>query len=370
MSRIKDLRVRATRTRQAGDTDLFAFFLHGADIARIADINRLRRSKDDLEGFQRGEIRAHVNGIVEFLDSGPVLFPNAIILAFSPDVVFHKVRGKPVQNCSDLSEAGILTIPVRNEGDRVAWIVDGQQRSLALARAKNREIVVPVIGFVSRDLRTQREQFILVNKAKGLPARLIDELLPKVGIVHSKELAVRKLPSLLVHELLTDEESPFHGLIRRPSSPGKEMVVVDSALIKSIERSLRAGALGQYRDSGQGPDADAMYRVLHQFWTSVRAAFPEAWGKPATQSRLMHSAGIQAMGALMDQIMVRADSAHAPKAEIAASLERLAPHCRWTSGVWDDLGWKWNEIQVSPQHIARLSEHLLLLDRRLARAQP
>lgn len=368
MSQAKELRVRATRTRQGGNTDVFAFFLHGADVARIADINRLRRSGNQLEGFQRGEIRKHVNDIVEFLNSGSVLFPNAIILAFSSDVGFQKVRGKPVQNCSDLSEAGILTIPVRDEGERVAWIVDGQQRSLALARAKDRQIVVPVIGFISRDLRTQREQFILVNKARGLPARLIDELLPKVGIVHSKDLAIRKLPSLLVDELMTDQDSPFHGLIRRPSSPGKDMVVVDSALVKTIERSLRAGALGQYRGNGHGPDADAMYRVLCQFWSTVKLEFPDAWGKPATQSRLMHSAGIQAMGALMDQIMVRADSAGNSAAEIRASLERLAPHCRWTSGVWEELGWKWNEIQVSPQQIARLSEHLLLLDRRLARA--
>jgi hypothetical protein len=36
--------------------------------------------------------------------------------------------------------------------------------------------------------------------------------------------------------------------------------------------------------------------------------------------------------------------------------------------VWDELGWKWNEVQVLPQQITRLSEHLLVLDRKLARA--
>jgi DGQHR domain-containing protein len=368
MSATKALRVRATRSRQAGDTFVFALFLHGADIARIADINRLKRSKDDLEGFQRPEIRRHVNQIVEFLDSGPVLFPNAIILAFSPDVSFQKVRGKGPQNCSSLSDVGILNIPIRDEGDRVAWIVDGQQRSLALARARDKQIAVPVVAFVSHDLKTQREQFILVNKARGLPKRLIDELLPKVGVVLPRDLAIRKLPSALVDALMTNESSPFNGLIRRPSNPEKSAVVVDSGLAKVIERSLKAGALGQYRGNGSGPDADAMLKVLLQFWSAVKDVFPEAWGKPATQSRLMHSAGIQAMGALMDQIMVRADSATDPKAEIKASLERMAPHCHWTSGVWEDLGWKWNEIQVSPQSIARLSDHLLLLDRRLARA--
>ena len=34
--------------------------------------------------------------------------------------------------------------------------------------------------------------------------------------------------------------------------------------------------------------------------------FPEAWGRPPTESRLMHSAGIEAMSLLMDRIMSRA----------------------------------------------------------------
>jgi DGQHR domain-containing protein len=63
----------------------------------------------------------------------------------------------------------------------VAWIVDGQQRSLALAKADNPDIAVPVIGFVSDSLAIRREQFILVNKAKPLPTRLINELLPETG---------------------------------------------------------------------------------------------------------------------------------------------------------------------------------------------
>jgi DGQHR domain-containing protein len=368
MTREKTLRIRATRSQQGNGTDVFVFFLHGADIARIADINRLKRSKDELEGFQRPEIRKHVNEIVEFLDSGPVLFPNAIILAFSESVSFQKVRGKGQQNCADLSDAGTLSIPIREDGDRVAWIVDGQQRSIALARARNKQIAVPVVAFVSPDLQTQREQFILVNKARNLDKRLLDELLPKVGVFLPKDLGNRKLSSALVDALLTNEGSPFHGLIRRPSNPDKEAVVVDSALTKAIDRSLKAGALAQYRGNGSGPDADAMLKVLLQYWSAVKAAFPDAWGKPATQSRLMHAAGIQAMGALMDQVMVRADSANDAAGEISASLARLAPYCRWTSGVWDELGWKWNEIQVLPQQITRLSEYLLVLDRKLTRA--
>ena len=81
----------------------------------------------------------------------------------------------------------------------------------------------------------------------------------------------------------------------------------------------------------------------------------------------MHSAGIRAMGMLMDPIMLRADSSPHPEAEVHASLARIAPHCRWTEGVWEGLGWRWNEVQSTPQHVARLGEHLAQIDRDLSR---
>ena len=161
--------VRAVKTTQGDGVDVFSFFLYGSDIVRVADISRIVRDEGELKGFQRKEIRSHVNSIVEFLDSGPVLFPNAIILALSPEVEFKYSRGSRPEGFVDVADSGTLTIPVRDEGRRVAWIVDGQQRSLALARAKDSRIPVPVIAFVSADLEIQREQFILVNKAKPLP---------------------------------------------------------------------------------------------------------------------------------------------------------------------------------------------------------
>ncbi|MDH4744214.1 DGQHR domain-containing protein DpdB [Sphingomonas sp. CBMAI 2297] len=371
MTGVEKLRVRATRTRQGNGVEIYSFFLRGADVARIADINRVGRSNEELEGFQRPEIKNHVRSIVEFLDSGPVLFPNAIILAFSSDVVFRAVRGRGVEGCSDISDGGVITIPVRSQGKRAAWIVDGQQRSLALAQAKNDTLVVPVVGFLSADLATHREQFILVNKARPLSARLIDELLPKVGGLLPQDLEERRLPSLLTDELAKDPNSPFYKMLKRKSDPVNAGLITDSALRAAIGQNLKSsmGALSQYRGGGE-VDTDAMYRTLFAYWSAVRDAFPDAWGKKSTQSRLTHSAGIRAMGVLMDQIMVRADSTADAEAEVRTSLERLAPHCRWTSGEWDELGLKWNQVQSSPQDIQRLAEHLCRIDRKLARVKP
>ena len=366
--------VRAVKTTQGDGVDVFSFFLYGSDIVRVADISRIVRDEGELKGFQRKEIRSHVNSIVEFLDSGPVLFPNAIILALSPEVEFKYSRGSRPEGFVDVANSGTLAIPVRDEGRRVAWIVDGQQRSLALARAKDSRIPVPVIAFVSADLEIQREQFILVNKAKPLPTRLINELLPEVSALLPRDLAARKLPSELCNMLNKDPRSPFHKLIRRESNTGEgDGLVTDTALIESIRHNLRPpmGALSQYRRSAAGDlvgsDPDAMYRTIVLYWSAVRDTFPDAWGKPPSESRLMHSAGIRAMAVLMDQIMLRADSSPSPEADIRSSLARIAPHCSWTEGVWEDLGWRWNEVQSTSHHISRLSDHLIRLDRDLSR---
>jgi DGQHR domain-containing protein len=366
----KEIVVRALRTKQGTGVDVYAFFLHGSDITRIADISRIERDEtDSLRGFQRKEIKSHVKAIAAFIDSGPILFPNAIILALSPEVEFKQSRGPAPDGLIDVAQGGTLSIPVRGEGNRIAWIVDGQQRSLALAQAKNSKIAVPVVAFVSPDLETQREQFILVNKAKPLPTRLINELLPEVSALLPRDLAARRLPTELCTLLNRDPKSPFHKLVRRESDQGSETAVVtDSALIEAIRRNLKPpmGALSQFRGS-QDSDPDAMYRVLILYWSAVKETFPEAWGRAPTKSRLMHSAGIRVMGALMDQVLLRADSSGAPEAEIRNSLSRLAPYCSWVDGSWEGLGWRWNEVQNTTQHISKLTEHLMRLDRELSR---
>lgn len=369
----RDLVVRAIRTQQGDEIDVYAFFLYGSDLGRVAGISRIHRDEDSLKGFQRPEIRDHVKSITEFLDSGPVLFPNAIILALSNEVRFEASRGTKPAGLVEVGASGTLTLPVRSEGDQAAWIVDGQQRSLALSRAQDSRFPVPVIGFVSPDLKTHREQFILVNKVKPLSPRLINELLPEVQTLLPKDLAARKLPSELCNLLNRDSRSPFHRLIKQASSrkgSNPAAVVTDTQLIEAIRRNLKPpfGALSPYQRSDDAYDGDRMFETLVAYWSAVKTVFADAWGKPSTQSRLMHSTGIRAMGALMDPIMMRADSAPDPAAEIQRSLERLQPHCRWTDGVWADLDRRWDAIQQTAQDISRLSDHLIRLDRQLARS--
>jgi len=360
------LTIRALRTRQAEGIEVYAFFVPGADLLRIAEISRVHRDGEGaLHGFQRKEIRTHVRSIVEFLNQGPVLFPNAIILAISPRAIFTRSRGSKPEGDVQASESGTLRIPIPRNGSKEAWIVDGQQRSIALSQAENHGFPVPVIAFVSEDLSTHREQFILVNKARPLPPRLINELLPEVDGELPRDLAPRRIPSELVNYLNTAAESPFRGLVRRLSEDNPSAVVTDTALIKSVRNSINSplGALAPFKATPSQPaDAVGMLRVLIAFWGGVRDTFPEAWGRPPTESRLMHSAGIEAMGFLMDRIMSRAAINADLRRHSMDALTRIAPFCRWTSGRWPDIERDWNDIQTTGRDIRLLSDQLARLD--------
>jgi DGQHR domain-containing protein len=357
--------VRALHTQQGSGTNVYSFFIAGADIVRVADISRVERDDaDELKGFQRPEIKNHVKGIVDYLNQADVIFPNAIILAMSPEVKFVASRGPKPPGLSEIAQSGTLSIPVFKEGERVAWIVDGQQRSIALSRGSGQKLPVPVVAFVSDDLAVQREQFILVNKAKPLPTRLINELLPETrGVVLPRELSNRKLPSELCNLLNRDPASPFHKLIKRASDKeNRGSVITDTGIIKMIRSSIQnpLGALAPHKGAGsESADIEAMYRILLTYWTAVKDVFPDAWGLDPRKSRLMHSAGIEAMGVLMDRIWAKQAGGAEDLKTIRGEVTKVAAACAWTKGTWEPLGIAWNEIQNLPRDIKRLQDLLV-----------
>jgi DGQHR domain-containing protein len=367
-SRHRVVRHRALRVVQDKKHPLILFALTADELMQIAEVSRVGRSDTgDLIGYQRPEVKKHVQNIQAYLDSnkGRALFPNTLILALSSAATFTKVRGPKVDD--GLAEAGTLEIPIPSEGGRKpAWIVDGQQRALALARCKNRQLPVPVSAFVADDLETQREQFLRVNSARPLPRGLVTELLPQVDTILPPNLALRKVPAALCEVLNRDPKSPFYKLIRRASAPEKKggAVVTDTVIIRMLQESFSSpsGCLFSYRNIATGEtDFDGMQRLLNMYWSSVRDVFPQAWGKNPKDSRLMHGAGLRAMGKLMDRVMGQIEPRERGAAErVRSEVKRIAPHCAWTAGTWKGLeGMRWNDLQNVPNHIRMLTNLLI-----------
>jgi hypothetical protein len=66
------------------------------------------------------------------------------------------------------------------------------------------------------------------------------------------------------------------------------------------------------------------------------------------------------MGRLMDRVMYTLDASTADSiGKVEKDLALVASHCRWTSGVWEEAGLKWDELQNVPKHISWLSNFLI-----------
>lgn len=365
----KSVRRRALRIIQDPQHPVILFALTADELIQVAEVSRIGRDDGgDLIGYQRPEVRKHVQDIQAYLDSnkGRALFPNALILALASSAKFTQVRGPKIDD--GLAEAGTLEIPLPRAGKRKpAWIVDGQQRALALSRCKNRNLPIPISAFIADDIATQREQFLRVNSSKPLPRGLVTELLPKVDTILPANLAARKIPAALCEVLNRERESPFFGLIKRASVADEThaAIVADTVVIKMLQDSFTspAGCLFSYRNIATGEtDVDGMRRLLYMYWTAVRDTFPTAWGKPPHESRLMHGVGIRSMGKLMDRVMGQIDvHDKTSPAQVRKELGRVAKRCAWTGGTWRYLdGMKWNELQNLPNHLRMLTNLLVL----------
>lgn len=101
---------RALRVSQTADFPLYLFSLTAAEILQIADISRITRDQaGELIGYQRPEVRQHIQEIVEYLNSDEVIFPNPIILALSSGVRFTQSRGPKVSD--GFAATGTVEIP-------------------------------------------------------------------------------------------------------------------------------------------------------------------------------------------------------------------------------------------------------------------
>ncbi len=367
MSRRRELRVPALELRQ-GRHRLYQFGVDGKKLASFTAVSRVHRDEEnEIGGYQRPESVAHIRAIRRYLEGTDPLMPNALVVAFD-----GRVRFEPVPGSTGVKESriGTLVIPVgTSRDDMPGWVVDGQQRCAAVRDASIKGFPVPVVAFITDNVAEQRAQFILVNSTKPLPKGLIHELLPSTDASLPAALLRKRYPATLLEALNYTGPcnrwpggSPLRGLIRTPTTPAG--MIKDNSVLKMLENSITDGALYRYYDpeTGQG-ETDRMLDVLFAFWAAVREVFPEAWGRPPRQSRLMHGVGIVSMGFLMDAITDRrADGDEPPdQTTYESDLRPLQEICAWTEGYWD-FGLRdrrrWNDLQNIPRDINLLADFL------------
>ncbi len=357
----------ALRLTQPSGRHVYSFAAGALALLDIADIPRIKRADDlSLEGYQRPEVVGHIAEIRRYLDSDNAILPNTIVLAFTQEIEFTPYNAS--ENGGGPSRSGRLTVEVR-EGEKPAFVVDGQQRLAAASSCKHAEFPLFVSAFVAPDPAEQRKQFVLVNRTKPLPQGLIFELLAEIDGHLPTALSKARLASLLTNRL-NFSPGALRGKIRTPTQPGG--TIKDNSMRRAIANSLNDGALFQVaksagRDGWENEDKmhAAMQEVVATFWEGVSLAFPTAWELPPKASRLTHGVGIVALGFVMDHLHARRlKGADWNAISIANELQTLAPHCAWTSGAWhfsDEDVRGWNVLQNTDRDVRLLTAYMTRL---------
>ncbi len=332
--RHKLLHKSALRVEQNQNCPLYLLSLTAEEILAVSDISRLARSEGGkLLGYQRGEVRRHIQDIVAYLQNDDILLPNSIIIAFSSQVGFRAVKN--ADDRDELTTAGTLTITVPSRGQGQTRLDRGRPAAGGGAAAVASERTGRFPSMRSSRMRwnsSATNSFALTTPSRSRGAsswNCFPRFRPRCPGPSGRRSSRPPLCDLLNR----DPASPFHGLIRRASTPAayrKTAVVADASVIKMLEESLTtpAGCLFPYHNlSTAETDIDCIWAVLPAYWSAVRVTFPEAWGKPPAQSRLMHGTGLRAMGRLMDRVAVRLPSPGSePSGPAGAGTTEGGPH--------------------------------------------
>ncbi len=333
----------APRQGSAGRVMCFAASAH--QVSQIAKIERISRDvKGFVKGFQRPRIARHILEIRDYLQHPEAVLPNSIVLAFRRDDV-------------RLRRDGMVEIKISSGPP--GWVVDGQQRLAAAIEIKGTfELLVSAI--VCDDVHELNKQFILINNTRPLPKPLVYELLPGLrGLPY--RLADRAEAAALTEALNYREGSSLRGQILQHTNP--DGLIKDTLLQRVLMNSIQHGALRNGRVGCRS--TDRRFELVSAYFGAVQDAFCDDWaGKTPKTSRLLHGAGLVAMGYVMDELQSRYGALTAR--EFRRGLRPLVGRTHWTSGVWifGTERRKWNGLQNTSGDYRLLTHHLVNIIRR------
>ena len=342
MSLNQPLTYLAVSAQQSSEHTVLTFAAKAADVLHFAAIDRIGRDAQGvLSGFQRPQVAAHIREIRDYLQKPDAVLPNPIVVAFTDRVAVEDLGNGAVQ----------LTIDMRSGVPGL--VVDGQQRLSALAEL-DREFQVFVSALICRDEAELRRQFVLINNTKPLPKSLIYELLPTVGDLPPR-LSRRSTASDLTARLNFDNTA-LKGYIKQHTRP--EGIIADTVMQKIIMESLSNGVMRELIRGARGEER--CVRLMSNFFEAVKMIWPEAWhAQTPHTSRLLHGAGIQAMGDVMEVLAER--GAARTVEDFRSGMECLKGKTAWTSGEWHMDGEirRWNGLQNVNRDVALLKHFLV-----------
>lgn len=352
---ISRLRVLGMASTLSDGSKRYQFTVDGRIIRSIARIDRLDAVAG--KGNQRNEVVKHVEEIAKGIKAG-VQVPNSILLVFQADTfTIDPDPNEPCPSswaiCRNLSEASRVPHPLEHDkmiqtiqpieldlpyrpaafdDEKVALLVDGQQRTAALSIVDIDE--VPSFSFSVNAIVASEEHakkvFQVANSTVKISTEFSRALLSSMADApgylkedRSRAIAVKSLA-------LTDTNSPFRNIVKHPGAENKKAPIAYNSLF-AVVATFDSSAI----DFGDRPDHLA--ECTKRAFNIVKRVWPNAWGKSAAESKLTHGAGLRAMANVLKSLVetnYRNHDAELFNDEVwqktEASIRRLATTVQWT----------------------------------------
>lgn len=320
-----------------------------SEVLTFASISRAGRdAKGALDGFQRPQIAAHIREIRDYLRTETAVLPNCIVVGFVDRI--------EVRERSD----GWLDVVIDASDGPPGYVIDGQQRLAALAGLPEKDFKLFVCVLVCKDYEELRRQFVLLNSTRPLSKALVYELLPGTASV-AKRYSSRSFAAALTERLNFTAGSALQGKIHQHTNP--KGIIRDTAIQAVIVRSVSDGSMREYPESKRLAKG---YELLNAFFGAVREVFRDEWDNHTPKSsRLVHGAGIQALGYVME-LLVGRDGAQ-KKEDFVRGLSVLQGQTAWTCGSWrfsETEAIPWNKLENNSRQIHALAQHMVSIVRR------
>jgi DGQHR domain-containing protein len=334
----------AAYAQQSPEHCVLTFAATAKQVLSFSTIERITCDQEgEVSGFQRPQVASHIREIKDYLSKPDAVLPNAIVVAF-----IDKVEVKAAKN-------GICKIIIDTSDGPPGLVVDGQQRLSALSQTGRDDFQLFVSVLICKTEEELRRQFVLINNTKPLPKSLIYELLPTVDGLPDR-MQSRSVAAELTSKLNYLGYSSLKGMIYQHTNPAG--VIRDTAVQKVMMNSLTDGIMRELVKQPHGKQK--CVRLTSEFYKAVQMVFPDDWkGHTPKTSRLVHGAGIQALGYVMETLAVL-EGARTWE-EFAEHLGCLRGQTAWTSGTWDfgDGDTRhWKAINVTGRDIMTLAKHL------------
>jgi len=350
------LTFQAIQAKQSQTHTVLSFAALASELQQFATIERVARNEaGELSGFQRPQIAGHIREIRDYLEKPEAILPNPIVIAF-----IDRVEVGPVD------ADGRCTVEINLGRGAPGLVVDGQQRLTALSQVHEKDFQVFVSAVICADEAELRRQFVLINNTRPLPKSLIYELLPTVRGL-PRRLSDRSLAAELAAKLNFDPHSSLKGYIYQHTNPTG--VIRDTAIQRVIVNSVSDGIMREMVKEPNG--TELCFDLVSEFYRAVQYVFRDEWRDhtPKT-SRLVHGAGIMALGYVME-ILALLDGARSWQ-DFAKGLSCLVGRTAWTSGQWDFGNGDhrhWKSVQNVNRDIVSLGQYLNTIVRKDVKAR-